>query len=84
MSPRDVIYEEMGEECPEPDVCQHCLKRADSIIAALAKAGFKILPREPSDAVLAVAQRKELNWLNPSDVYRAMWDAASPSTGDHG
>jgi hypothetical protein len=41
------------------------------IIAALAEAGYKILPREPSDEMVAACSHELA-----ASMFRAMWDAA--------
>ena len=54
---------------------------AEHLAAALAEAGYKIVAREPSEAMLAIGPITECEWLDihqdeVPDLWRAMWDAA--------
>lgn len=53
---------------------------ADAILSALAAAGLKVLAREPSGAMTAAADAADPHGGSTeySDLYRAMWDAATP------
>ena len=62
--------------------CELCARLTTARLSALAAAGYKILSREPTEAMI------EANWGPPSDfsdrlatrAWRAMFDAASPLT----
>lgn len=68
------------------EIIAACMRRSESpiiavvandIVSALAAAGYKILPREPTEAMLKAAYEDLLDRTPRIGHYRAMWDAAS-------
>lgn len=52
----------------------------DAIVAALTVAGFKILPREPTEAMKFAGTQEVPTWDYEANTrkYQAMWDAYLP------
>lgn len=59
-------WDSFSQDCSTPEASLRFLK------AELAAAGFKIMPREPTEAMLWAG----LDSAQPKEIFRAMWDAA--------
>ena len=81
-----------AKRCQDDTPCECCYERADSRLAALAAAGFKVLAREPTDSILSAiagtylvgaADRIAGNPQRAVPAARQAWeelfDAADPS-----
>lgn len=94
MDAREVIARIVHERSPttespwSSDGCDFCFDDADAILAALAANQLAVVGREPTDAMVNAGYDEtcfELSTDQVSDVWRAMFDAISPSpvsTGD--
>lgn len=78
--PEEIIAEAIAQNsgrclknCP-PLLQDSYRAEADNIIAALHAAGFKIMPREPTERMRNNTGLSEASAVE--DTYRAMWDAA--------
>lgn len=65
--PRDIIAATLSTFYDRP-------AQAQEIVAALAAAGYKIMPREPTEAMMANMAAYGPGHLVP--IFRTMWDAA--------
>jgi hypothetical protein len=61
------------ESCPKGYAC---VTEADTILAALAKAGYKVLAREPTEEMDDAGFEHRHQTKSRADIWRAMWDAA--------
>jgi hypothetical protein len=55
-------------------ICERCAHCADDTIASLAAAGFKLVPREPTEPMKAAPRASQFTL--DEEVWRCMWDAA--------
>ena len=70
------------------DVCERCLVKAKAAVARLAAAGFKVVGREPTEAMVEIGSDAvyevvdgydfSVNKMAGAEVWRAMFDAAEP------
>lgn len=70
---RDVIARIVGDEIAG-DLPASTL--ADEVLAALTEAGFAVVPREPTDAMIKAWRDVFSPWPYRNDAYRAMLTAA--------
>jgi hypothetical protein len=67
--------------------CELCARLTDARIEALAAAGFKVLGREPTEAMVDATDETDVYWGywadgrpgGPDAIWRLMFDAAAPA-----
>ena len=84
MSARDVIAARLTRHVGH-GITKDAWKKADAILAAFSAAGYAVVPREPTEAMIAAAPGRDQQATEESmyhGIYRAML-AAAEETG-HG
>ena len=88
MKAREVMIAAADDKLADPHTPPNADTVVDAILAALAAAGFKVVGREPTEAMVEIGSDAvyevvdgydfSVNKMAGAEVWRAMFDAAEP------